>query len=358
MNHHRHPRSPLRRCIASVACAATLLVAGACGSDSAPATNNNDNGSTTSPVSSKTFSGTLSDGSAVSLVFAAATSSAAPRAALVVQTRSSAAMTGTVTGTITLPGGSPIQISGTYDPVTGDFSITGGSYALTGTYSNGALQGSCTKAGVTLAFVAIDASSAAVAHYCGTYTGGDAGVLTFVVRGDAAYAFASGAVLTGSVSGSAVTLSGPVSTTNTVNVTGTVSSTAASGSWAATDGKSGTWSASTAECSSAMSTGSLCDKAAAVGAAVVSKLQPCLGSSTPAGGGIPAGTTCLTELAQCNASDAAILSTFLDCLDALPALASTCSTTDVTNWSNAADACRTAGIPQLSASCQAATNIN
>ena len=76
-----------------------------------------------------------------------------------------------VTGTASLVGGGSIALSGSVDA--GDFTATGGGLTLTGSLSEGVLNGRFTgPGGVAGGFVAAAASSGhAVYAYCGRYTG-------------------------------------------------------------------------------------------------------------------------------------------------------------------------------------------
>lgn len=75
----------------------------------------------------------------------------------------------TVTGTLTLNGGSTITLTGTYDTGTHALSVAGGGYTFTGTFSNGTLSGTFTTAnGGTGSFSTSSSSgSGAVYSFCG-----------------------------------------------------------------------------------------------------------------------------------------------------------------------------------------------
>ena len=79
-----------------------------------------------------------------------------------------------VTGAITLTGsgGKMITLTGTYDAVTGNFTVMGGGYSLTGNLKNGVATGTYTGPKGAGQFTANATSAGAVTVYCGTFMSG------------------------------------------------------------------------------------------------------------------------------------------------------------------------------------------
>ncbi len=215
--------------------AATLALA-ACGGSSSSST------PIPSDATNQSFTGSLGDGSVIALSFGGKSQAltAAPASAA-----TSAAVT--VTGTITVPSsGATISLTGTYDPSTGAFTVSGGGYSLTGTYSKGVVQGTATTPAGSASFVAMIGDGSAVTRYCGTYESAikETGTFNLVVKGGIAYVVVSGGMtLSGTVSGSAISLKDDHGRT----VPGTISGTSVSGTFENDDGK-GTWTGSTEAC--------------------------------------------------------------------------------------------------------------
>jgi hypothetical protein len=195
------------------------------------------------PTASADWTGTLVGATAsgsVSLAFASPVSAAhaMPEAPAI------AAGTVAVTGTLRLVGGATITLSGTYDPATHAFTVTGtgsgGTFSLTGTVTSSGIRGTFTgPAGASGTFSALAGASSTVAVYCGTYTGtGGSGTWNLMVAGSTAagIAFASSEniPLAGTVSGSSLNLTfTQTNGTLTANgtATGTFSGTGVSGTF-------------------------------------------------------------------------------------------------------------------------------
>ena len=188
-------------------------------------------------------------------------------------TYSGAFATGTRSGTITLVAGSPAtgslniagsvvaSLSGTYSASTSSFSMSGGGFTLAATVdANNQLSGTLTgsTAGTTGVVVGIAVASGKTnTTYCGTFSGTSAGTEDAVIVGSTVTALAvdtngQGSVITGTVSGSTVTLSWkPLLSPGVYGVgtaTGTISGSTISGTWSASQGEKGTFTASSAGC--------------------------------------------------------------------------------------------------------------
>lgn len=148
----------------------------------------------------------------------------------------------TATGTLTPVGQASIPLTGTYTSSTGAVSLSGSGHTLTGTISNGDLDGNYTGPDGTGSFgTHYGASATDVQLFCGTYTGASSGVWNLAKTANTligAYADNGGgsARLTGSLSGSAISI-----TFSGGTAAGTLTSaTAMNGTWTAGAG-SGTW---------------------------------------------------------------------------------------------------------------------
>ncbi len=184
---------------------------------------------------------------------------------------------GTQTGTLSLVAGSPatgslkilgaalVPLSGTFNPTAGTFVLTGGGYSLsasidaqkqiTGTLTgaSGMAPGVVTAMGVT--------SGANSTTYCGVFSGNATGKLHAVIMGSNALGLAvqdgmpspeNTIPLTGSVTGSTITLGWKLLITpgvyGTGTATGTVSGQAITGTWSNTAGEKGGWTAASTGC--------------------------------------------------------------------------------------------------------------
>lgn len=213
------------------ALAATLLTTGCGGSDAPPPAGG--------PPPPPAFSGALSDGAILSV-------SGLPVASGAIGTLT--ALTGSVTQ---LNGGTVFLLTGTHNSAGGGVSLdsTTPGYGLDGTLSGGVLRGTYTTPSGSGTFVAMTPAGGAVARYCGSYDGDEAGVINVLVSGTGAHAAVSaGHELAGEVSGTTLTLLDPA---GPATVTGTLDpGVAVSGAWSSPGG-SGTWSASVAGCTPA-----------------------------------------------------------------------------------------------------------
>lgn len=152
------------------------------------------------------------------------------------------------TGTLTPVGAAGVALAGTYNSGSGAVSLTGGGHTLSGTISNGELDGNYAgPAGAGSFGTHQGASSADVALFCGTYDGASTGVWNLAKTGNSlvgAYADDGGgsARLTGTLGGSAISITFTGGTAS-----GTLASaTSMNGTWTA-GVNSGTWTG-TAPC--------------------------------------------------------------------------------------------------------------
>lgn len=140
-----------------------------------------------------------------------------------------------VTGAITLAGsgGQMITLTGTYDAVSGNFTVMGGGYSLTGNLKNGIATGTYAGPKGAGQFTANATSAGAVTVYCGTFTAKDA-MGNWNVACTAAGACSGsyygttkpgGGTLTGTLAGAAISLSDAKGGA----ATGTVAGTAVTG---------------------------------------------------------------------------------------------------------------------------------
>lgn len=125
----------------------------------------------------------------------------------------------TATGTLMIPVGRNIPLTGTYDPGTGALTLSGGGFTFTGMYSFPNIGGTFTApGGATGGFWSQPGTQANVVPYCGTYDAGSNGKGYFMMAVD----FASGQIVgiavatdnnnqgrgfTGSVSGNSIAIS-------------------------------------------------------------------------------------------------------------------------------------------------------
>lgn len=138
------------------------------------------------------------------------------------------------TGTLSLVGGAPVSLTGTYDDATGALDVSGGGYSFTGGFDGtNRLEGTYT--GPTTTGVFITALGASGTAFCGTFDGDDQGLWSFVVDGgtllgQAVSTLGNGGIpLDGIVTGNAVTIYFP-GTVMTL-ATGTINGADASGTW-------------------------------------------------------------------------------------------------------------------------------
>jgi hypothetical protein len=173
----------------------------------------------------------------------------------------------TLTGTVSLSDGTTATLTGTWDNVSGDITITGGGYSFVGTLVNGALSGPFSGPSVTGFFsLRVAATSAGSDVYCGTFTGRepeddplgnpsfgpDNGTWNLVVTGPDVDVIVlsdegSPAVLGGTRSGQTVTITIP----GAGSATGTISGAAdefVKGTYTVAGGGYGTFQGSMAYC--------------------------------------------------------------------------------------------------------------
>lgn len=216
--------------ILSLAGAINIFVLAACGGSSSGTT-------PTSPPSpdatATTFQGTVGSGSGQSgtiYITISAAASAQSTGVAAVTTKAASA----VTGTVTLSGGSPVSLTGTFDSATNAVNLSGGGFSFTGRISNGALSGTYTAPSSGGAFSSLDATRGSVTVYCGTYRSSeDSGVFNIVI---AANGTASGVtvpdgaqqacILSGQLAGTTINLSCSDGTSGTGTLqNGTISGT-------------------------------------------------------------------------------------------------------------------------------------
>ncbi len=221
------------------------LLAGAvgligCGSDSSSA---NPGGGTTTSEYDGTIVGTGVSGT-VQLTFDSAISaiSLPDRVALMTPRSSAASTTVNVTGIIKI-GGSSSTITGTYDPNTHQFTVSGGGYTLTGQVTSTGIVGTFTGPnGTSGGFTALSGTSQTITVYCGTYSGAASGNWNIVQKGSTLTGVASGTSggtnLSGGVSGTSMNI-----TFSNGTATGTISGSNVRGTWTSSQG-TGTWQGS------------------------------------------------------------------------------------------------------------------
>jgi hypothetical protein len=159
-------------------------------------------------------------------------------------------------GTIRIAGGTTTSVTGTFNPATGAFTLTGGSITLAVTVdANSQVSGTITVSGASgSASGIVSTSTTSAVRYCGTYAGSTSGRLNVTVAGAVVIGVAAenggpgGIVLTGTLSGTTVTIHWIPDPGELGTATGTISATGISnGTWSSTEGESGTWTA-TAGC--------------------------------------------------------------------------------------------------------------
>ena len=160
-----------------------------------------------------------------------------------------------VVATINLGNGKTISLTGTYDPATKKITISGNGYTLTGTLDGSTLSGTYTGPNGGGAFALQAEVSGAVNVYCGTYesqpAGKDSGTWNLVQGADnrmsGSYTSSKGesGLLTGTLSGTAVSLTA----SSTAVATGTVSGDSMSGTYGPSAAVvSGTWTGTKGNC--------------------------------------------------------------------------------------------------------------
>lgn len=226
-------RRPLLACLT-----ATLLLAPltGCSSDSSNGGGGGGNGTTTD------FLGILSsDDASESGSLSVTVSTASPAIPT-----GAASLSVSATGAISIVGGGAVSLTGTYDDVSGDLTVSGGGYSFSGTYDgSNRLEGTYTGPSTQGVFVTAKADANTTA-FCGSYAGDDQGLWSFIIDGSTllgqAVSSSSGtsAPLDGSISGSDITILFPG--TQVTLATGTRSGSTVSGSWADPNSTDvGTW---------------------------------------------------------------------------------------------------------------------
>ena len=186
-------------------------------------------------------SGVSNSSGSISLTFA----SAVPvRAVLLSSTLDAvlAAAPVSVTGTFK-SGALTVSLTGTYDPSVHTFTVSGtgggATYTFTGGVSAGGITGSFTMLIGSVSypgtFTVAPGDSGTVTVYCGTYTGASSGTWNLVKTGATLNGIATTAEgnvpLSGTVSGSSVSITVPAGGNVTGTASGTISGTSITGTW-------------------------------------------------------------------------------------------------------------------------------
>lgn len=225
--------------------AAAVLALAACGKDSTGPAPVTDPGSGT-PVE---FNGTLA-GSAItgdiSITIAGSASARVVAGGIEFNVSGSRAVVA-VNGCLYLGSATCTTITGTYNTTSKALNFTTASpaFTFTGTYTNGTVAGTFTGAGGSGVFVV---HSGTVQVFCGVYTGDSDGIWNLVKTGSTLLGVyydvgGTSGQLTGSVSGSAITITFPGGSAG-----GTISGTSMSGTWQTLAGDAGTWTGQTGGC--------------------------------------------------------------------------------------------------------------
>src|SRR5437762_13737822 len=155
------------------------------------------------------------------------------------------------TGTITPVGAAPITVTGTYVASTKTVTLSGGGYTIAGTIDDtGKLLGTYTHSTTEGSVVAYQHTTTnPVTVYCGTYTGGAAGIWNTLVRGSSLSGVydnvdGSDGYFLGTVNGSSVSLT-EISASPGETASGAISGTTLSGTWSG-PGFAGTWTSDSA----------------------------------------------------------------------------------------------------------------
>ncbi len=208
-----------------LACLTAIGTAG-CSSSDSPASSSSSSGTSGTPAGAGTtykgtFTGAGNDGGAISVTVAAPTTTTKTVHILAVQQ---------VTGTVKVSGGAAVTVTGTFDDVTKQLTITGGGYSFTGTATTAGVTGTYTGPKGAGNFTVLAGASAT--PYCGSFSGDATGVWNFVVNdanlsGSAVDSEGNGDTLTGTVTSGAVS----ITTKNGTTATGTISGNAATGTY-------------------------------------------------------------------------------------------------------------------------------
>lgn len=152
----------------------------------------------------------------------------------------------TASGTLKPGGGGTVSLTGTYDTITGRFTLTGGSFTVTATVTATAdgnvLNGSITTPTTQGAMVALPPpASGILVNYCGGYTGDSQGTLVMTRRDSKLIALVSEAgeaadfAIVGTVTGTAVFFKFDYQPPDvgTTTVIGTLNGSTITGTWVA-----------------------------------------------------------------------------------------------------------------------------
>src|SRR5438445_2235874 len=231
-------------------------------------------GPQTPTTTTTTFQGVLAGplGESGVITLATGTGAAGAVAAQRAGAAASSAVTENLSGRLLIIGSASIDLTGTLNTATGAIAVSGGGYSFTGSVTDSKLSGTYTGPNGAGTFTGLSstASTPTFVSYCGTSSGTDnfggtpqprsgafnlerSGSLLFGVAVDNSPTGADVpvAMVTGQVTGNSVALTVTDLNGNPVgSATGTISATAASGTYTSSDGlATGTWSASTASCS-------------------------------------------------------------------------------------------------------------
>jgi len=187
--------------------------------------------------SDSTSPGSASDDGDYRGIFSATNSVTAFGGALVITIQAANA-----TGTLTPSGGAGVSLSGTFNTSTKAVSVSGSGHTLTGTVGTGGLNGTYSGPGGSGTFATQKGTSSEVQQFCGTFTGDATGTWNLSKRANSLVgAFASdggdSGALTGTLSGSAISITGAGGGSATGTLT---SATQMTGGWTA-GGGTGNW---------------------------------------------------------------------------------------------------------------------
>lgn len=244
------------RPLARAACVALALAAAGCGGSSTSPSPTAPSAPTTPttpappvPTTTVAYSGLFASGLFTGTVSMTAEVPAGASASLT----NIATLSATATGTAKFAGASTttINLTGTYDTVTGKFTLASAGWTVEATVTNGVASGTITTpAGAGTVAALQTTQSEPVVNYCGTYTGIESGKFVVTIRNSLASGVAAqdglpgGITLAGSVSGSSVTLnwSWTEGSGGRGTAVGTINDTTIGGTWSNTENHSGTWS--------------------------------------------------------------------------------------------------------------------
>ncbi len=235
-------RSRAIQCLAAATLGPALVLLSACSDGGS-----GDNGGGSGADTITTFVGILSsddaaESGAISIVISS------PNPAPPVPTGISYAIVA-AQGTMTVLGGSSVDLTGSYDDGAKSVSLSGGGYSFTGGFDGAnRLEGTYTGPASQGTFVSAK-SDGSVTAYCGSYGGDDQGLWNFVVDGQKVLGQAVSSLsgtnlpLDGSISSGNISIKFPG--TQQVLATGSRNGTSVSGSWADPNSSDqGTWTGS------------------------------------------------------------------------------------------------------------------